>query len=185
MPIIAMTAHAMQRDKDMCFAAGMDGFITKPVRVEQLLGEIQRVMGERGPAAQPAMPAVEAQAPTHEPEAPLFDLAGTLERLGDDAELLKEVAGIYIGSAMPQIEGIGESLSRGALDEVYREAHSLKGATATFEARAALAAVTELEACGRRGDAAAAAVAYAAAKVLVARLVAELALLAEEGAEVA
>jgi CheY-like chemotaxis protein len=185
LPIVAMTAHAMQRDKDVCFAAGMDGFITKPVRVEQLMGEIERVMGELGPALQPDAPAVQEEEPGEEADAPLFDLAGTLERLGDDAELLREVAGIYISSAQSQVDAIGASLASGALEEVYREAHSLKGATATFEARAALAAVTELEACGRRGDAAAAHVAYAAVKVLVGRLVAELGPLAEEGTEVA
>ena len=188
LPIVAMTAHAMQRDKDVCFAAGMDGFVTKPVRVEQLMGEIERVMVELGRAVQPAVPAVQeavCEEPAQEVEAPLFDLAGTLERLGDDAELLKEVAGIYISSAQAQVDAIGASLANGALEEVYREAHSLKGATATFEARAALAAVTELEACGRRGDAAAAGLAYAAAKELVGRLVAELTPLAEEGTEVA
>jgi CheY-like chemotaxis protein len=42
-PIIALTAHAMAADRTTCFAAGMDGFVTKPVRRSDLLGEIQRL----------------------------------------------------------------------------------------------------------------------------------------------
>jgi len=180
LPIVAMTAHALQRDKDLCVAAGMDGFVTKPVRIEQLLGEIERAVQPASKSA-PAFAAV----PPAERASGLFDLAGTLDRLGDDAELLKEVAAIYLSSAPGQIDTIAAALERGDLQEVYREAHSLKGATATFEAPTALAAVAEVEACGRRGDGAAAAVAFVSMKSLVARLSAELEPLTTEGALVA
>jgi CheY-like chemotaxis protein len=42
-PIVALTAHAMAGERERCFAAGMDGFATKPVRSSDLLGEIQRL----------------------------------------------------------------------------------------------------------------------------------------------
>jgi CheY-like chemotaxis protein len=43
-PIIAVTAHALDRDRDLCLASGMDGFVTKPVRIEVLMSEIERVV---------------------------------------------------------------------------------------------------------------------------------------------
>jgi CheY-like chemotaxis protein len=44
LPIIAVTAHAMKGDKERCFEAGMDGYITKPIRVPELLAAIEQVM---------------------------------------------------------------------------------------------------------------------------------------------
>ncbi len=175
-PIVAMTAHAMQRDKDLCLAAGMDGFVTKPVRIEHLMSEIERVTNpETAPrAVEPVTQPVPSEGGL------FFDLAATLERLGDDPELLKEVAQIYLDSVTAQLETIGSALERGALEDVYREAHSLKGATATFEARTVVAAVAEVESCGRRGDAAAANAAFGPMKALVERLQGELEALAAQ-----
>ena len=175
-PIVAMTAHAMQRDKDLCLAAGMDGFVTKPVRIEDLMSEIERVTNpETAPrAVEPAPQPVPSDGGL------FFDLAGTLERLGDDPELLREVAQIYVDSVTAQLENIGSALERGALEDVYREAHSLKGATATFEAKTVVAAVAEVESCGRRGDAAAANAAFGPMKALVGRLQVELEALAAQ-----
>ena len=143
------------------------------------MSEIERVLNPG--SAQAGEPS--AQSPAA-PAGGLFDLAGTLERLGDDNELLKEVAAIYVASARGQVETIGAALERGDLVEAYREAHSLKGATATFEARTVVAAVAEVEACGKRGDAAAANAAFAPMKDLIARLLAEIEPLAQ-GANVA
>jgi CheY-like chemotaxis protein len=54
LPIVAMTAHAMQSDRDLCLAAGMDGFITKPIRVDQLMAEMARVVQPEAAATQVA-----------------------------------------------------------------------------------------------------------------------------------
>jgi CheY-like chemotaxis protein len=52
LPIIAMTAHALDRDRELCMASGMDGFVSKPVRVELLMSELERVVYLNAPAVQ-------------------------------------------------------------------------------------------------------------------------------------
>jgi two-component system, sensor histidine kinase and response regulator len=58
LPIIAMTAHAMKGDREECLQAGMDGYVAKPIRVQELVGVIQQVLSTcRGQAKVPAAPA--------------------------------------------------------------------------------------------------------------------------------
>ncbi len=179
-PIIAMTAHTLPRDREQCREAGMDGFVTKPVRVEQLMAEIERVLHAESPP--PVPPPAEPVIPAGER---LHDRAATLERLGGDAELFTEVAQIYIATAPGHLDTIASALDRADADGVHREAHALKGATATFEAPAVYTAVAELEACGKRGDLETGSATFASVKILVNALVSELANASGEGAEVA
>jgi CheY-like chemotaxis protein/HPt (histidine-containing phosphotransfer) domain-containing protein len=179
-PIIAMTAHTLSRDREQCKEAGMDGFVSKPVRVEQLMAEIERVLHTESPppdvpAAQPAIAAGER----------LYDRAATLDRLGGDADLLAEVAQIYITSAPTHLEILAAALDRAEPEALHREAHALKGATATFEAPVVYTAIAELEAFGKRGDLQAASTAFATVKSLVNALMTELGSEPGEGADVA
>jgi PAS domain S-box-containing protein len=180
-PIIAMTAHTLPRDRDLCREAGMDGFVTKPVRVEHLMAEIERVVHAGSPPPQP--PTV-STAPAQISER-VYDSIATLERLGGDAELLAEVSQIYVTSAPNHLDTIASALERAETDAVYKEAHALKGATATFEAPRVYGAVAELEACGKRGDLEAAVSVFASVKALVSALISELAPVPTEGAELA
>jgi HPt (histidine-containing phosphotransfer) domain-containing protein len=82
----------------------------------------------------------------------VFDRTLTLERLGGDAVLLLEIARLYMATAPAQLHVIGTALADGNLDSVYREAHSLKGATSVFEAPAAVASLAELEDAAKEGD---------------------------------
>src|SRR5205823_1268848 len=75
-PIVAMTAHAMKGDKERCLEAGMDGYVSKPVRADELRRAINEQTGP--PRA-----------------APQLDRAGALERVGGDAELLGELADLF------------------------------------------------------------------------------------------
>jgi HPt (histidine-containing phosphotransfer) domain-containing protein len=81
-----------------------------------------------------------------------FDRITTLERLGGDAALLVEIAKLYAATAPAQLQVICAALADGNLDKVYREAHSLKGATSVFEAPAAAASLAELEGAAKSGD---------------------------------
>jgi PAS domain S-box-containing protein len=177
-PIVAMTAHALPSDREACYAAGMNGFVTKPIQVEQLMSEIDRVV--QGGPVHPAVPPLAELA--SEPSTPaVYDHAGTLERLAGDEDLLREVAQIYLATAQAHLDEIASAIERRDAEKVYREAHALKGASATFEAPKVYENLAAVEACGRRGDVAAAEAAFSGTKALVAELVRELKPYAAQG----
>src|SRR5277367_674331 len=88
-PIIAMTAHAMKGDDERCFAAGMDDYLTKPIRTEELMTVLEKV-GARKAAREVR---VERATPSRDAEA--VDLAAALERLGGDRGLYDELVGVF------------------------------------------------------------------------------------------
>ena len=95
-PIIAMTAHALKGDRDRCLEAGMDAYVSKPLRPQELFEVLEGLVT----AADLTGPAPDE--PEHEPAA--FDMAAALERVDGDAELLKELAGLFI-VRMPAVDG--------------------------------------------------------------------------------
>jgi HPt (histidine-containing phosphotransfer) domain-containing protein len=82
----------------------------------------------------------------------VFDRSITLERLGGDAALLVELAQLYTSTARQQLDTLRSALGAGKIEEVYREAHSLKGATSVFEAPAAVASLLALESAAKAGN---------------------------------
>ena len=81
-----------------------------------------------------------------------FDRSQALERLGDDLELLIELAEIFLGEQVEMSTLLREAVLSGAAEEIGRAAHKLKGAMANFSADAAVAAALRLEKMGRSGD---------------------------------
>ena len=98
-PIIAMTAHAMKGDRERCLAAGMDGYVAKPIQPDELL----RVLGDLVPAATdvPAAPAENA-----------LDPAGALERAAGDTVLLRELVELFLGDCPRMLAEIREAITR-------------------------------------------------------------------------
>ena len=139
LPVIAMTAHAMKGDRERCLAAGMDGYVSKPVGVEELFETIEEVMK----ASAMKERSVDADA------AEVLDRAKTLAQVGGDEELLAEVAHIFLEeypAAMARLKGAvaGRDSRR-----VMEEAHALKGSVANFGSAPVVEAVQKLEKMGR------------------------------------
>lgn len=143
LPIIAMTANALAEDRQRCFAAGMDGYISKPVGMASLEAEIGRLFAERNVIGQPPGNAPQA--------APVFDRDGVIEMLGDE-ELFRELAVLFVADAPRHLDTLDTSLAGGDWEALTRCAHTLKGLFATFVAAPAEADARRLEQAASQGD---------------------------------
>ena len=121
--IIAMTAHAMQGDREFCLQHGFDGYIAKPVSPDALQGEIARVMALEAGA--------EAEVPPSVAE-PALDLITLSARLGTDIELLHELLEMFAGELPRLVSQLQQALRAGETESIRRLAHKLRGESATF-----------------------------------------------------
>ena len=131
-----MTAHAMKGDRERCLAAGMDGYVSKPLRPQELFEVLEDL-----PAAAVAGPA--AAGSTSEPA--VFDRAAALDRVDGDVELMKELAGLFLDECPQRMAEIREAIIRRDATKLQQAAHTLKGSVGNFGAAEAIEAARRLE----------------------------------------
>jgi two-component system, sensor histidine kinase and response regulator len=136
--IVALTAHAMRGDQERCLAAGMDGYLSKPINRLDLFAVV-----ERGSAAAAPMPS--------DATTPVFDRDALLERLGGDPSLAFEIVQLFIEDCPVQLAAIQGAVAARDAKAVRATAHALKGSAGNLGASALLAAARALEDIGRDG----------------------------------
>jgi signal transduction histidine kinase/DNA-binding response OmpR family regulator len=147
LPIVAMTANALQEDRERCFAAGMDGYIPKPISLESLRNELYRLFGQAAPQAKPP----EVYMATSE-NSPAGNRAAAIALMGDE-EIFREVATMFVADAPKMLDELNQALAASDWPALTRIAHTLKGLLATFAAKAGEAVARQLEAGARANNA--------------------------------
>jgi CheY-like chemotaxis protein/HPt (histidine-containing phosphotransfer) domain-containing protein len=146
-PIIAMTANALQGDRERCLEAGMDGYISKPINLASLVQEFRRVMGN---AAAALGVAKAAPLPSLD-DLPVFDRNEAVSRLGDEA-LFDELVQMFIVDYPRNMGDVEAAAAARDCVLLRREAHTLKGLLATFCGHRAEARAKALEAAAAAND---------------------------------
>jgi len=178
-PIIAVTAHALDGDRETCLNAGMNDYMTKPLKSRMLSAMLERWLpgDNTGKPAQTtsdiagAVTRQEAGAPAAgqdaEPvrhdvrksppqnigaaETPVFDLEGAMDRIGNK-DLLMKIVRAYLWDAPSLIASIEDAFARQDIPALARHAHSMKGASSNVGAEIVREACLALEKAGKAGD---------------------------------
>jgi CheY-like chemotaxis protein/HPt (histidine-containing phosphotransfer) domain-containing protein len=141
-PIIAMTANAMQGDKEKCIEAGMNDYISKPVNPKILAEKLEQWLPKEQDADTQQK---ETKMETPIPQTPVFDRAGFLERVMGDEEIAEQIVEVFLDDIPKQIESLKQALEAFDSETFHRVVHGIKGAAANVggEALRELAAQVE------------------------------------------
>ena len=145
--VVAMTALVMKGDYERCLTAGMDGYLPKPIRPQELDQVLDHYVSVVNAASIKPTTGAAVQAGDESPVA-VHEL---LERIDGDREFLNELVQIFRTEYPAQIKKLHEGLSRDDADQVERAGHYLKGALGNLAARPAYDLAADLEEIGR-GD---------------------------------
>ena len=166
-PIVALTAYAMEGDRERCLQAGMDDYLSKPFSIEGLRIIIDRWLvkrrssGEARPEGGDAPVAVarkergEAEGPELRELPPpvertALDMIATFQQPGAD-DVLKRIVSIYLDSSLELMKTICGAARGDDADALHRAAHTLKSSSASVGAAALSGMCKELEVMGRTG----------------------------------
>jgi CheY-like chemotaxis protein len=151
--IVAMTANAMQGDREKCIAAGMDDYLAKPVRLE----DIRAIVERWGSAAGSTETVARAQATAAGPgassaaEEPPVDMERLLDFTDGNPDNLRELVTLYLTQTSDQMSQLTAAAQASNAQEIRRLAHSCAGASATCGVRHLVPLLRDLERQGADG----------------------------------
>ena len=138
LPLIAMTASVLAKDRESCLAAGLDECLVKPISREHLYQVVEGLAAER-----------------ELPVAPPPELAGRarfLEGLGNDVDLARKLIDLFLDESARLMDDMSRAIADCDADRLQKTAHKLKGCVSNFPAGAARDAAARMELIGFDGD---------------------------------
>jgi PAS domain S-box-containing protein len=125
-PIVAMTAHAMKGDREVCIGYGMDGYISKPIDTEELWHELDNVARQT--------PVIKEKNVNKKQKLVVADFDKALKLMDDSRELFDEIVSLFMQDTPPHMQRIKEGLAQGNAEWVRQSAHAIKGMVGVFSA---------------------------------------------------
>lgn len=143
LPIIALTAHAFKEDRDRCFAAGMDVYLTKPINSKELIAAMEQLfLGHKNEVKQK----VEGNMSN---ELKVFDLSDAKARVDGDKDLFYELIEVFFAEFEKNNKELDMAISNAEYKKINELAHSMKGALANLSACQAADIAKKLEVIGK------------------------------------
>jgi response regulator RpfG family c-di-GMP phosphodiesterase len=130
-PIVAMTANAMQGDRQKCLDAGMDDYISKPLEAQDLVDVVEKWLkaGSSEVATEP-----KAENKNREEDPLVFDRSALLQRIMNDEEIMTSLLSSFTNNIAALQNNLGDAITSGDTTEIRLHAHSIKGAAANVSA---------------------------------------------------
>jgi CheY-like chemotaxis protein/HPt (histidine-containing phosphotransfer) domain-containing protein len=141
-PIIAMTANALQGDRARCLESGMNDYITKPVSPESLANALKKWLPQDKNAGNPSTPSASI----------IFDKESLLARLMNDENLARNVVECFVKDLPKQITALNSYLELDDAISTVRQAHTIKSAAANVGGTALTAVAAIMEKVAKTGN---------------------------------
>src|SRR5262249_33429794 len=118
LPILAMTAHAMQGDREQCLAAGMDAYLSKPIQPVQLRQMISTLV--RKIAKSPTRTAESAISPANDENVPALDREALVELVGGDRQFLASLIKTFLAEYPTLLAAVRGAVDAGDMPALHR-----------------------------------------------------------------
>jgi CheY-like chemotaxis protein/HPt (histidine-containing phosphotransfer) domain-containing protein len=140
--IVAMTANALEGDRERCLSAGMDDYISKPVRAEELAKVLERMFAASDHDRECEAPSV----------SPPVDIDRVYESMGEEPEELHDILNTYLKEMSQNVVQLNAAIESGDVNKIGEIAHNCAGVSANCGMVAVVGPLRELERLGREGS---------------------------------